>query len=117
MYTLVHHKTLTPEKWSLRSRDQQIFMIANEINRLCNGIRNSLSMNDLQETIERTLELLDITAYCQDGSFRKELLRFREIFGEIYLLPESELNDFLPTLEQFYRILLFSNSKTSILVE
>lgn len=115
MYTLQHHKNLTPEKWSSHSSDQQIFMIANEINRLCNGISDSISMNDLQETIERTLELLDITTYCQHGSLRRELLRFREIFGEVYLLSETGLKNFLPQLEQFYRVLLFLNSKTSIL--
>lgn len=115
MYTLQHHKTMTSDKWALKPTDQQIFMIANEINRLINGIKDSLSFQNLQETIERALELLDLTISCQKGSLQKELLRFREIFGETYLFSAEELADFLPQIEKFYRVLLFLNSKTSIL--
>lgn len=115
MYTLQHHKTMTSDKWALKATDQQIFMIANEINRLMNGIKDSLSFQDLQETIERTLELLDLTISCQKGSLRRELLRFREIFGETYLLSTEQLISFLGQIEKFYRVLLFLNSKTSIL--
>lgn len=113
MYSLLHHKTITTDSWSQKPVDQQIFMIANEINRLKNGIQASLSFRDLQEIIERALELLDITIACNRGSFRKELLRFREIFGELYLFSEAKLHGLVPEIGQFYRVLLFLNSKTS----
>lgn len=116
MYLLQHHKIMTLEKWSSYPVDRQIFMIANEINRLKNTINASLSYKTLQETIERIFELLDLTISCQKGSFRKELLRFREIFGEFYLLPEEDLKKMSLEIGQFYRVLLFMNSKTSVLI-
>lgn len=115
MYPLKLHPSLTPKKWSKYSTDRQIFMIANEFNRLMNGIRDFLPFDALRETIERAFELLDLTISSQEGFFRYELLRFREIFGNFYLLSREELQNSLPEIGQFYRVLLFMNSKTSVL--
>lgn len=115
MYVLKLHPSLTPEKWSKYSTDRQIFMIANELNRLMNGIRDQLPFHTLRETLERAFELIDLTISCQNGSFRKELIRFREIFGNFYLLSFEDLQNSLSEIEKFYRVLLFLNSKTSVL--
>lgn len=117
MYVLHHHKTMTLEKWSKYPLDRQIFMIANEINRLKNGIRESLSFNDLKDTLERIFELLDLTISASGGSFRHELLRFREIFAALFLLSEEDIRKSFSEVGQFYRVLLFLNSKTSVLNE
>ena len=90
-------------------------MIANEINRLKNGIQESLSFHDLKDTMERIFELLDLTISSNNGSFRRELLRFREIFAALFLLSEEDIRKSFSEVGQFYRVLLFLNSKTSVL--
>ena len=69
---------------------QQILMIANEINRLRNGIHGGQDIENLKECIERTLELCDLAISGVKES-TKELLRFRELFGELYLLDEDKI--------------------------
>lgn len=95
---------MTLEKWSQYPIDLHIFMIANELNRLKNNIEASLGSDILRETLERTFELLDLTICSQGGTFRKELLRFREIFGEFYLMTDLELNSSAPEVKKFFRV-------------
>ncbi len=92
MYPLVYHKTLTTEKWNSYPRFQQILMIANEMNRA----QNALLKNDTQNAIhawERAFELTDLT--INDSSnvrYLKELLRFRELSGELFLNPDANFS-------------------------
>jgi len=85
MYPLVYHKTLTPEKWAGYSRTQQILSVANELNRA----RNALLNNNPQNAVlawERAFELIDMTVEDKKSKpLLKELLRFRELLGEVYL--------------------------------
>lgn len=106
MYALKLHKTLTSEKWSKYSRDQQVLMIANEMNRLISGTKNGLEQAALIECMERLFELTDLTIDSQKGNLRKELLRWREIFAENYLLNVNELAE--SNLEQLYKVLLLT---------
>lgn len=116
MYELKLHKNLNIEKWSKYSRDLQILMIANELNRLINGIGADLSYAALQEGIERIFELSDLTINTQNGNFRKEFLRWRETFAEFYLLDEVKLKESLELVKQFYKVLMLSNRKTAELL-
>jgi len=95
MYPLVFHKTLTTEKWRSYPRFQQLLMVANEMNRA----QNALMKNDKDNAIhawERAFELTDLTiSDPKNRNSMKELLRFRELAGELYLNPEISSNKIL----------------------
>lgn len=116
MYELKLHKNLNLEKWSAYSRDRQILMIANELNRLINGIGAGLSYSALREGMERIFELCDLTIGSQSGNFRKELLRWREAFAEFYLMDNEELAKSLESVKLFYRVLMQENGKTAAIL-
>jgi len=100
------HKTLTKEKWELKPFFQRILMIGNEVNRLKNAIENKKSQEEILSCVERGLELADITISCEKNrNIRKELLRWREFFGEYYL-PENENKEKIKNL--YTSLLLFS---------
>lgn len=92
-------------KWQKYEKYKQILSIAAELNRA----RNIFKWNNLDEVkrcYERAYELLDLT--ITDPRWKnglKELLRFREIMGELYLKPNLELND------KLYKILLKFDSR------
>ena len=113
---LTHHKNLNPEIWSKYSKDRQILMIANELNRLINGLKADFKIQELKSCIERILELADLTIICQNKSLRKELLRWREIFGENYIISENELRQQLKNLNIFLKTLLLMSKESSILI-
>ena len=115
MYSLKLHKNLDTEKWSSFTLERQIFMIANEFNRLINAIKNSFSYNEMKENMERIFELIDMTVAVNKGNFRKELLRLRDLFAEIYLFDESTLKISQKYIELLYKTLLSLNSKTYII--
>jgi len=65
---VTQHASLTAERWSSFGRDQQILMIA----------------------YERVLRLADLTVEVQGSrSLRRELLRWRELAGGVYLEPDE----------------------------
>jgi tetratricopeptide (TPR) repeat protein len=105
MYKLIQHKNLTLEKWRGFEKFKQILMVGTEFERA----RTWLEKGDFREAkkcYERAYELLDLT--IEDFRWRrglKELLRFREIFGELYLNPNLELN------KKLYKLLLRFESK------
>ncbi len=115
MYPLKLHKDLDIEKWSGFTVDRQIFMIANEFNRLVNAIKNSFSYNEMQENMERIFELIDITVEVNKGNFRKELLRLRDLFAETYLFDENTLKISQKYIELLCKTLLSLNSKTYLI--
>lgn len=117
MYRLKLHKTLTLKKWRTYNSDRQILMIANEVNRLLNGIKSSLMMAELRECMERVLELCDLTINCQRPLFQLELLRWRELFAENYLLDKRQLKHRQKRIRLLYRILLFFNPLSAELAE
>jgi hypothetical protein len=91
MYKLIFHKGLTPEKWGSFGKAKQLLMIANELNRAKNNMREG-GIIDAKECYERAFELLDLTIAVNKGrNFLYELLRFREILGAQYL--EENLNE------------------------
>ena len=82
------HASLTPERWSAFTRDQQILMIGNEMNRASRLIRLA-DRPGLLLAYERILRLTDLTIEVQTGyGLRRELLRWRDLIAEMYISPE-----------------------------
>ena len=95
MYPLVYHKTLSPAKWMAYPDHQQILMIANELNRAGNALRKGALVNAIHAW-ERAFELTDLTVEDPKWSMKlKELLRFRETLGALFLQPDSAENELL----------------------
>jgi hypothetical protein len=87
---MTQHSSLTVERWARFDLDQQILMIGNELNRarrlLAGGGGDSLRM-----AYERALRLTDLTVAAQlRPSLRRELLRWREVVGALYLAPSPD---------------------------
>ena len=93
MYKLRLHKNLTPQKWAQYKEEQQILMIANELNRA----KNWIMKNDSEETdncYERAFELLDLTvSITEKNNLRTELLRLREELAILYLRSDKNYED------------------------
>jgi hypothetical protein len=97
---VTQHASLTPERWAAFGRDQQILMIANEMNR-ASKLFASEDRGRLRNAYERILRLADLTVEVQTSrSLRRELLRWREVAGGVYLEPDPEAH------RQLFRALL-----------
>jgi hypothetical protein len=78
------HAGLTEESWRRFSRDQQLLMIANELNRASKAMDLG-DCSGFSLCYERVLRLADLTAAVASGSsFRRELLRWRELAADLY---------------------------------
>lgn len=87
---MTQHASLSPERWSAFSLDQQILMIGNEMNRGMRLLRPE-DRASLGLTYERVLRLVDLTVEVQSRStLRRELLRWRDLIAELYLRPEPD---------------------------
>ena len=90
----MQHASLSVKKWSLIPLDQQILMIANEMNRAS----KLLGPEDLGRRIgsyERILRLVDLTIETRkERGLRRELLRWREVIAALYqtTAPERALH-------------------------
>jgi hypothetical protein len=86
------HASLTPDRWSKFSLDEQILMIANEMNRA----RKLLAQGDahrLAGAYERILQLTDLTVCVHSRrALRRELLRWRDLVAALYV-AESPVPD------------------------
>jgi hypothetical protein len=83
------HSSLSPERWSTFSLDQQILMIGNEMNRAAKLMRPEDSASR-QRSYERILRLVDLTVEVQEKrSLRRELLRWRDLVAALYIQPEA----------------------------
>jgi hypothetical protein len=116
MYILKLHKTLTPEKWQKYAKERQLMMIANEINRLINAIEANQSKAVIDETFERSFELIDLTIENQKNSLRKEILRWRDLFSAFYLMNSYLLKNSIINLKQLFRVFLTLNKSTAELL-
>jgi hypothetical protein len=81
---MAQHASLAPERWARFSLDQQILMIANEMNRAAKLIE-PLDAERLRRGYERTLQLADLTIgiNARQG-LRRELLRWRDLIAVLY---------------------------------
>ena len=82
---MVHHASLPAERWSSFSLDQQILMIANEMNRA--GQLMEMPDSGRRRTgYERVLNLTDLTVLVQrKRTLRREMLRWRDLVAELYI--------------------------------
>ncbi len=86
----MQHAQLTPERWARFGVDQQVLMIACELQRgsdwLARGDRELL-----QNCYERALRLTDLTIQTQTRRpFRRELLRWRDLVAQLYTEPRPD---------------------------
>lgn len=87
------HSSLSPERWRDYGLDQQILMIANEMNR-AGGLVRPGDEGRRRNSYERVLNLVDLTvAVNPRRSLRRELLRWRGLAARLYVaadpLPEQ----------------------------
>ena len=91
---MTQHASLTAERWSAFSLDQQILAMANEMHRgtqlLIRGEHESL-----RRCHERVLRLVDLTVEVSvkvnaRPTLRRELLRWREVVAALYVAPIPE---------------------------
>ncbi len=117
MYDLKIHKNFNTEKWKKFATEQQIFMIANEVQRLLTCIKNDIGFEAQRERIECALELADLTGSVQKGNFQHEFLRWREMFGGLYLLNKLELAHSEVMITSFLKTLLQMNPKSILILK
>ncbi|MFY9821947.1 MAG: hypothetical protein WAM82_11225 [Thermoanaerobaculia bacterium] len=87
---MTQHASLSPERWAAFSRDQQILMIGNEMNRASRLIRLA-DRPGLLRAYERVLRLVDLTVEVQTAyGLRRELLRWRDLIAEMFISPEVD---------------------------
>ncbi len=89
---MTQHASLTAERWAAFDRDQQILMVANEMNR-ASRLFGPGDRGRLANAYERVLRLVDLTVAGQPSrSLRRELLRWRELAASVYLEPDERLH-------------------------
>lgn len=105
----VWHKTMDSARWNHYPLERQILMIGSEFARAKNLLRDGV-LGEAAQCYERAFELLDLCA--MDPKWRprlKELLRFREMLGELYLTVAAED----PRFMSMYRTLMNWTGGTS----
>lgn len=105
----IWHKSMDTAKWSRYPIERQILMIGSEFARAKNLIPAGLH-DEVRQCYERAFELLDLcTTDPKWKSRTKELLRFREMLGELYLgVPPGD-----PRFMMMYRVLMSWTGSTS----
>ena len=90
MYQLIQHKNLNIEKWARYPKSQQVLMIANELNRAKNWIKED-SLPEVNNCYERALELTDLTTadLKWPRKAKREIRRFREMLAEQYMVQKK----------------------------
>src|SRR3989442_570722 len=79
------HAGLSPERWAAFSLDQQVLMIANEMNRAAK-LMAPADRERLRSAYERILQLADLTVQVAGrAALRRELLRWRDLVAGLYV--------------------------------
>lgn len=87
---MAQHGTLSPERWTGFSLDQQILMVANEMNRGAK-LTDPADRERLANAYERVLALTDLTIAAQRRpALRRELLRWRDLVAALYIAPVAD---------------------------
>ncbi|MBI5710723.1 MAG: hypothetical protein HZC42_10535 [Candidatus Eisenbacteria bacterium] len=83
------HASLSPERWARFTADQQLMMIANEMNR-ASKLMAPADRERLKSAYARVLQLTDLTvAVRPERGLRRELLRWRDLVAGLWLEPGS----------------------------
>ena len=84
---MAQHAGLSPERWAAFSLDQQVLMIANEMNR-AGKLMAPADRERLRSAYERMLQLADLTVQVSSRrALRRELLRWRDLVAALYVAP------------------------------
>jgi pantothenate kinase len=84
---MTQHASLSPERWAAFGRDQQLLMIANEMNR-ASSMSGPSDLARFRRCYERVLRLVDLTVEVNASrALRRELLRWRELAAAIFISP------------------------------
>ena len=87
---MAQHSGLSPERWAAFALDQQVLMIANEMNRAAK-LQAPDDRERLRSAYERVLQLTDLTVRVNDRrALRRELLRWRDLLAALYILPLAD---------------------------
>lgn len=87
---MTQHRGLDAERWGRFSLDQQILMIANEMNRAARLMAPG-DGESLRRAYERVLRLVDLTvAAATSSTLRRELLRWRGLVAEQYVAGRGD---------------------------
>ncbi len=87
---MTQHGALTPERWAGYSLDQQVLMIANEMNRASQMMAPADRVRRLN-SYERVLRLADLTiATRTQRGLRREMLRWRDLVAQLYVQSEAD---------------------------
>ena len=100
---MTQHASLTSERWSAFSLDQQILMVANEMHRGTKLVLRG-EATSLRLCYERVLRLVDLTVEVNPRpTLRRELLRWREVVAGLYVAPSPEHAEHLGALRVLLR--------------
>jgi hypothetical protein len=106
---LAHHAELSADRWSDFTLEQQILMIANELNRASKLVRPG-DHERRRNSLARALTLTDLTAGGNvRPPFRRELLRWRDLLASLYLNGGEDPKE----LSAILRVLLRFTPETS----
>jgi hypothetical protein len=87
---MTNHADLSAERWNLFTLDQQILMIANEMNRAAK-LMGVLDQERRQACYERALQLVDLTLGLEHGlSLKRELRIWRGVIADLHARKASE---------------------------
>ncbi len=87
---MTQHASLTPRRWARFDLDQQVLMIANEMNRASSSFVTG-GQASLEKCYERVLRLVDLTVATQRRKgLRRELLRWRDLVAALYVAPRPD---------------------------
>ena len=87
---MAHHASLSPERWSSFSVDQQILTIANEMNR-AGKLVEPQDADRRRASYERVLNLTDLTVLVQrKPTLRREMLRWRDLVADLYIATKPD---------------------------
>jgi hypothetical protein len=82
---VTQHASLTAERWARFSRDQQVLMISNEMNR-ASRLLTDRDDDGRRLAYERVLRLVDLSAQVSTSrTLRRELLRWRDLVAALYI--------------------------------
>ena len=97
------HASLTADRWSVFTLDQQILMIANELHR-AGKLLGPGDGDRLRNAYARALRLTDLTIEVQPKpTLRRELLRWRDLVARLYLASVPAAADHRATLRCLLR--------------
>lgn len=86
---MTQHSGLTAERWARFSLDQQVLMIANEMQRATSQLPNA-DPTSRRLCYERVLRLVDVTIECRPRrALVREILRWRDLVAQLYIDPET----------------------------